>query len=70
MPIQTRIWADSGHSLSGCSLAAPIALNPAGFWVKSKIKRMQIVLEAYRQHVAERAAEGIPPKPLSPEWTA
>jgi aconitate hydratase 2/2-methylisocitrate dehydratase len=31
---------------------------------------MQIVLEDYRQHVAERAAEGIPPKPLSPEWTA
>jgi len=28
------------------------------------------VLEAYRQHVAERAAEGIPPKPLTPEWTA
>jgi len=28
------------------------------------------VLEAYRQHVAERAAQGIPPKPLSPEWTA
>ncbi len=28
------------------------------------------MLEAYRQHVAERAAEGIPPKPLSPEWTA
>ncbi|MBG58181.1 MAG: bifunctional aconitate hydratase 2/2-methylisocitrate dehydratase [Porticoccus sp.] len=31
---------------------------------------MQTVLEAYRQHVAERAAEGIPPKPLTPEWTA
>ncbi len=28
------------------------------------------MLEDYRQHVAERAAEGIPPKPLSPEWTA
>jgi aconitate hydratase 2/2-methylisocitrate dehydratase len=28
------------------------------------------VLEAYRQHVAERAAEGVPPKPLSAEWTA
>ena len=28
------------------------------------------MLEAYRQHVAERAAEGIPPKPLTPEWTA
>ena len=28
------------------------------------------MLEAYRQHVAERAAQGIPPKPLSPEWTA
>jgi len=31
---------------------------------------MQIVLEAYREHVAERAAQGIPPKPLNPEWTA
>ncbi len=28
------------------------------------------MLEAYRQHVAERAAEQIPPKPLNPEWTA
>jgi aconitate hydratase 2/2-methylisocitrate dehydratase len=28
------------------------------------------VLEAYRKHVDERAAEGVPPKPLSPEWTA
>jgi aconitate hydratase 2/2-methylisocitrate dehydratase len=28
------------------------------------------VLEAYRQHVAERAALGIPPKPLSPEQVA
>ena len=28
------------------------------------------MLEAYRQHVEERAAEGVPPKPLSPEWTA
>ena len=28
------------------------------------------MLEAYRQHVAERAAEGVPPKPLSAEWTA
>jgi len=28
------------------------------------------VLEAYRSHVAERAAKGIPPKPLSAEQTA
>tara|TARA_R110000787_G_scaffold19496_8_gene58422 strand:+ start:3441 stop:6038 length:2598 start_codon:yes stop_codon:yes gene_type:complete len=28
------------------------------------------VLEAYRKHVEERAAEGVPPKPLNPEWTA
>lgn len=28
------------------------------------------MLEAYRQHVEERAAQGIPPKPLSAEWTA
>jgi len=28
------------------------------------------VLEAYRKHVEERAAEGVPAKPLSPEWTA
>tara|TARA_B110000503_G_scaffold40907_1_gene67322 strand:+ start:5405 stop:8014 length:2610 start_codon:yes stop_codon:yes gene_type:complete len=27
------------------------------------------VLEVYRQHVAERSDQGIPPKPLSPEWT-
>jgi len=28
------------------------------------------VLEAYRSHAAERAAQGIPPKPLNPEQTA
>jgi len=28
------------------------------------------VLEAYRQHVEERAAEGVPPKPLDPEQVA
>lgn len=28
------------------------------------------MLEAYRTHVAERAAEGIPPKPLNPEQVA
>jgi aconitate hydratase 2/2-methylisocitrate dehydratase len=28
------------------------------------------VLEAYRSHVRERAAQGIVPKPLSAEWTA
>jgi len=28
------------------------------------------VLEAYRSHVAERAAQGIPPKPLNPEQVA
>jgi len=28
------------------------------------------VLEAYRAHVAERAEQNIPPKPLDPEWTA
>ena len=28
------------------------------------------MLEAYRAHVAERAEQGIPPKPLNPEWTA
>nr|WP_301286435.1 bifunctional aconitate hydratase 2/2-methylisocitrate dehydratase [Halomonas sp. 707D4] len=28
------------------------------------------VLEAYRQHVEERAAEGVPPKPLNAEQTA
>ena len=28
------------------------------------------MLEAYRSHVAERAAQGIPPKPLTPEQTA
>ena len=27
------------------------------------------MLEVYRQHVAERSDQGIPPKPLSPEWT-
>jgi aconitate hydratase 2/2-methylisocitrate dehydratase len=27
------------------------------------------VLDAYRQHVTERAAQGIPPKPLTAEWT-
>jgi aconitate hydratase 2/2-methylisocitrate dehydratase len=34
-----------------------------------RIRRM-IVLEAYRKHVAERAASGIPAKPLSAEQTA
>ena len=28
------------------------------------------MLEVYRKHVEERAAEGLPPKPLNPEWTA
>ena len=28
-----------------------------------------MVLNAYRQHAQERAQEGIPPTPLSPEWT-
>ena len=28
------------------------------------------MLEAYRAHVQERAEQGIPPKPLDPEWTA
>ena len=28
------------------------------------------MLEAYRAHVAERAEQNIPPKPLDPEWTA
>ncbi|XOV81165.1 MAG: bifunctional aconitate hydratase 2/2-methylisocitrate dehydratase [Aestuariibacter sp.] len=28
------------------------------------------MLEAYRKHVEERAAEGVPPKPLNPEQTA
>ncbi|SEF77851.1 bifunctional aconitate hydratase 2/2-methylisocitrate dehydratase [Marinobacterium lutimaris] len=28
------------------------------------------MLEAYRKHVEERAAEGVPPKPLEPEQTA
>ena len=28
------------------------------------------MLEAYRQHVEERATEGVPPKPLTPEQTA
>jgi aconitate hydratase 2/2-methylisocitrate dehydratase len=28
------------------------------------------VLEAYRAHVEERQLQGIPPKPLGPEWTA
>nr|WP_281494879.1 bifunctional aconitate hydratase 2/2-methylisocitrate dehydratase [Marinobacter sp. S6332] len=32
--------------------------------------RVHIVLEAYREHVAERAALGIPPKPLNAEQTA
>ena len=32
--------------------------------------RVQTVLEAYREHVAERAALDIPPKPLNAEQTA
>jgi aconitate hydratase 2/2-methylisocitrate dehydratase len=32
--------------------------------------RVHIVLEAYREHVAEREALGIPPKPLNAEQTA
>ncbi|KXS39094.1 MAG: aconitate hydratase 2 / 2-methylisocitrate dehydratase [Halomonadaceae bacterium T82-2] len=32
--------------------------------------RVPNVLEAYRQHVEERAAEGVPPKPLTAEQTA
>jgi aconitate hydratase 2/2-methylisocitrate dehydratase len=33
-------------------------------------KRNDTVLEAYRQHVAERAAQGVPPKPLDEAQTA
>ncbi|MBT7168056.1 MAG: bifunctional aconitate hydratase 2/2-methylisocitrate dehydratase, partial [Porticoccaceae bacterium] len=33
-------------------------------------KERQFVLEAYRAHVEERQLQGIPPKPLDPEWTA
>src|SRR5690554_4039180 len=33
-------------------------------------QRIQTVLEAYRKHVAERAAEGVPPKPLNAEQVA
>ena len=40
---------------------APVPLNPS---------RSPAVLEAYRSHVQERAAQGIVPKPLSAEWTA
>lgn len=29
-----------------------------------------MVLETYRQHAEERAAQGIPPTPLTPEWTS
>lgn len=32
--------------------------------------RVSTVLEAYRQHVEERAADGVPPKPLNAEMTA
>ena len=28
------------------------------------------MLEAYRTHVEERQLQGIPPKPLSAEWTS
>src|SRR5690554_3081954 len=35
-----------------------------------QLMRVHIVLEAYREHVAERAALGIPPKPLNVEQTA
>jgi aconitate hydratase 2/2-methylisocitrate dehydratase len=34
------------------------------------LKEKHPVLEAYRAHVAERATQNIPPKPLDPEWTA
>jgi len=33
-------------------------------------KEIPAVLEAYRAHVAERQLQGIPPKALTPEWTA
>src|SRR5690554_6670263 len=33
-------------------------------------QRIQTVLEAYRKHVEERAAEGVPPKPLNAEQVA
>jgi aconitate hydratase 2/2-methylisocitrate dehydratase len=35
-----------------------------------QLMRVHIVLEAYREHVAEREALGIPPKPLNAEQTA
>nr|WP_286087020.1 bifunctional aconitate hydratase 2/2-methylisocitrate dehydratase [Halomonas sp. S3-1-1] len=38
--------------------------------VPSRKREGPNVLEAYRQHVEERAAEGVPPKPLNAEQTA
>ncbi|SDU04804.1 aconitase [Halopseudomonas salegens] len=35
-----------------------------------RLMRVIIVLEAYRKHVEERAAEGVPPQPLNAEQTA
>lgn len=35
-----------------------------------RLMRVNIVLEAYRKHVEERAAEGVPPQPLNSEQTA
>src|SRR5690606_3801251 len=39
-------------------------------WSNLTNQRIQTVLEAYRQHVAERAAAGVPPKPLNAEQVA
>ena len=40
------------------------------FTIKNSSAKEFKMLETYRQHVADRAAEGIPPKPLSAEQTA
>src|SRR5574344_2134394 len=44
----------------------------AGLWLPvSKSRREEsTVLESYRQHLAERAAQGVAPKPLSAEQVA
>ncbi len=48
------------------------SLLPQRSWQGSIFKTNEetIVLEAYRKHVAERAVEGIPPKPLTAEQVA
>src|SRR5690554_6476284 len=80
--MQRQIKESLNKSLNPIGDLRPYSEAPAAFSPKNsrraprpsrgtfQLMRVHIVLEAYREHVAEREALGIPPKPLNPEQTA